>query len=259
MNTFHVVKTHKEAAMKHSLTAVALCSILVSFSARAQMRTWTDARGNTIEAELVENMHGEITLRRPDGREAFISISNLSADDQKYVLVNSPPKIDIRVNEVTSRSNQGFSYEDPNNSDNDRDYQVQTSSSHFKVTLKKSGTIPYRKPITAELYVIGYKKQTQEFIILSKTVKQFTFDEGDIEDEFSFESNPVTTKTLQGGRDRGTVYHGNLVALVDDKGHVFDVKGSRSKMEEHAAFIRKQSAGFAITKENLVSAINEAQ
>jgi len=221
------------------------------------MRTWTDVRGNTIEAELVENMHGQVTLLRANGNEAQISISSLSADDQKFVLVNSPPKIDIKVNAITSRQNKGFSPDSAN--DNDRDFQIQTTHSQYKVTLKRSGTIPYKKPIQAELYVIGYKKQAQEYVILSKTVKKFTYGEGDKADEFVFESNPVTTKTLQGQRDGGTVYHGNLVALVDDQGHVFDVKGSRSKMEEHAAFIRKQNAGFSITKEDLISAINEAQ
>lgn len=243
--------------MKSCITALILCSTLASLNAHAEMRTWTDVRGNTIEAELIENMHGNITLLRADGREAHIKISNLSADDQKFVLVNSPPKIDIRVNEITSRENVGFSPDSAN--DNDRDFQVQTTHSLYKVTLKKSGTIPYDKPIQAELYVVGYKKQTQEYVILSKTVKKFTFGDGDKADEYVFESNPITTKNLQGQRDGGTVYHGNLVALVDDQGHVFDVKGSRSKMEEHAAFIRKQGPGFAMTKEDIISAINEAQ
>lgn len=245
--------------MKRILIVIVLCSTLSTYLAHAEMRTWTDARGNTIEAEFVENMHGNVTLVRPDGTEAFIKISNLSADDQKYVLVNSPPKIDIKVNKVTDRKNQGFSYESPSDSSYDRDYQVQTSSSLYKVTLKRSGTIPYNKPITAELYIIGYKKHSQEYVILSKTVKSFTYGEGDISDTFEFQSNPITTKNLQGGRDKGTVYHGNVVALVDNKGHLFDVKGSRSGMEEHIAFIRDQNTDFAMTREEIIEAIKEDQ
>lgn len=245
-------------SVRYSALTFATLSILLSPAAHAELRTWTDSRGNTIEAELLENMNGAVTLQREDGREAHISISNLSANDQKYVLVNSPPKINISVSEKTDRKNKGFTFE-AEDSDYDRDVQVQTTSSSYKVTLKRSGTIPYDRPIQAELYVIGHKKQDDSFIVLSKTVKKFTFNQGDVDDEFSFTSQATTTKNLQGGRLAGTKYHGNLVVLVDDKGRVFNIKGSRSKMQEHAAFVRKLSEGTVVTKAEIASAINEAQ
>ena len=242
-----------------SLITLTTISLLVSMQATDELRTWTDSPGNKIEAELLENMNGQVTLQKADGNEAHISISNLSANDQKFVLVNSPPKIDISVSEVTSRKNQVFSFEDPEDSNNDRDVQVQTSSSHYKATLKKSGTIPYNKPIQAELYVFGYKKQDDSFVLLSKTIKKFTFDQGDIEDKYIFESNSVTTKNLQGNRSAGTVYHGNLLVLVDYKGRVFNTKGSRSRMQEFTAQIRKMENGQVVTKAEIQSAKNKLQ
>ena len=244
---------------RRSLITLTTLALLVSLQATAELRTWTDSRGNTIEAELIENMHGEITLQKVDGKESHIDISDLSANDQKYVLKNSPPKIDISVSAVTDRKNKGFSFEDPNDSNYDRDVQVQTSTTFYKATLKRSGSIPYDRPIQAELYVIGFKKQAEEFVVLSKTIKTFTFGQGEVEDEFVFTSDPITTKNLQGGREKGIEYHGNLLVLVDDKGHVFSAKGSRSKMEEHAAFIRKQSAGATVKKTDLASAINQSK
>ncbi len=242
-------------------TNYALITILLplfSSIAAAELRTWTDSRGNTIEAELVENMHGHITLLRDNGKEAHISISDLSAADQKYVLKNSPPKIEISVSEVTSRKNKGFSFENPNNSAYDRDVQVQTTSSRYKVTLKKSGTIPYDKAIQAELYVFGYKKQTDEFVLLDKTINKFSFNE-ETKNKFVFESDQITTRDLQGGREAGTEYHGNLVVLVDHKGRVFNQQGSRSRMQEHTAFIRKLKEGATATKEDVRSAENKIQ
>ncbi len=238
---------------------IATLSTLLCVSAQADLRTWTDIRGNKIEAELVENMHGNVTLRKADGNEAHISISGLSATDQKYVLKNSPPKINIRASEITYRKNMGLTFENPHDSSNDRDIQIQTTYSRYKVTLSRSGTIPYDKPIQAELYVIGYKKQSDEFVLLSKTVKKFTFDQGDVEDKFIFTSNQTTTRSVQGGNDQGTKYFGNLVVLVDYKGGVFNAKGTRSKMEEHTAFIRKLTAGAIVTKADLASAMNEAE
>jgi hypothetical protein len=240
------------------ITFATLSIILLSSTAHAQMRTWTDSRGHTIEAELVENMNGEVTLQKADGDEAHISISDLAAKDQKYVLANSPPKISISVSEVTDRKNKGFTVEAEHSEDNE-DMQIQTSSSYYKVTLKKSGTIPYSKPIQAELYIIGYKKQSDEFVLLSKTIKKFTYDSGDVKDEYAFASETTTTKNLQGNKESGTVYHGNLVVLVDEKGHVFEAKGSRSKMLEHTAFIRKLDAGATATKTDLISAQNAVQ
>jgi hypothetical protein len=241
-----------------SVITFATLSILLCATVDAQMRTWTDVHGNTIEAELVENMNDEVTLQKTDGDETHISISGLSATDQKYVLANSPPTISISVSEVTDRKNKGFTIEAEHNED-DVDMQIQTSSSYYKATLKKSGTIPYTKPIQAELYIFGYKKQSDSFVLLSKTVKKFTFDKGDVKDQFFFESDPVTTKTLQGNRSKGTVYHGNLLVLVDDKGHVFEEKGSRSKMQEFTGMIRKMKAGTVVTKAQLESAHNEAK
>jgi hypothetical protein len=242
---------------KQNTTVLAL--LTVCLAAEAELRTWIDINGHKVTAELIENMHGNVTLRTEKEKEIHISISGLSAADQKYVLKNSPPKIDIRVSEVTNRKNKGFSFENPNNSSNDRDVQVQTTSSHYKVTLEKSGSRPYNRSIQAELYIIGFKKLTEEFVLLSKTVEDVDFNQEDSENKFVFNSNTITTRNLQGGVDAGTEYFGYLVVLVDEKNHVFDVKGSRSKIEEHTATLRKRKSGDAVKKSDLASADNRTK
>lgn len=240
------------------ITALTLAAA-TTFAAQAELRTWTDAYGNKIQAELLENLNGNVTLQREDGRETHIKISELSADDQKYVLVNTPPKINISVSEVTNRKNKGFSYENESDSSADTDFQIQTSKSHYKVTLKRSGTIPYSDPIQAELYVFGYMKKADAFVLMSKTIKSFTFGEEGNGDQYVFESNPVVTRDLQGTREAGVNYFGNLVVLVDKNGRVFDERGSRSRMQEFTSLIRKMKAGQVVTKAELQSAQNQAQ
>jgi len=239
-------------------TTPTILALLTFFSlmARAELRTWTDINGHKIEAELIENMHGNVTLQRENGKETHISISGLSATDQKYVLKNTPPKIDIRVSEVTNRKNKGFSFENSSNSSYDRDVQVQTTSSHYKVTLGKSGSRPYDRPIQAELYIIGFKKQTEEFILLSKTIVDVDFNQEGSKNKFVFTSDTITTRNLQGGKDAGTEYFGSLAVLIDEKNRVFDMKGSRSKIEEHTATLRKRKTGDAVKKSDLASADN---
>jgi hypothetical protein len=247
-------------ASNRNLSILAILSLLLNSATYAELRTWTDSDGNKIQAELLENLNGNVTLLRENGREAHIKISQLSAADQKYVLVNSPPKIDISVNEVTSRENKGFSFDNDNSSrSDDRDYQIQTSTSHYKVTLKKSGTIPYKDSIQAELYVFGYKKQEDAFVLLTKEIQKFTFGEGETKDKYTFTSNQVVTQDLQGNRKAGTDYFGNMVVLLDSKGRIFKVKGSRSRMQEFTALIRKMKQDQVITKAELQSAQNEAK
>ena len=48
-------------------------------------RTWTDADGNQIEAQLVESFAGMATLRKTDGQTLLAVVSQLGAEDQKYL------------------------------------------------------------------------------------------------------------------------------------------------------------------------------
>ena len=239
-----------------SIIATLSIVVLATTIAHAEMRTWTDSFGHKIQADMVENMNGNITLLMESGKETHIKISGLSSTDQKYVLKNSPPKIDIQVSKATDRKNQGFSFEDPSDSSNDRDVQVQTSSTEYKITLKRSGTIPYDKPIHAEFYLIGFDKEELAFILLDKTVAQVDFNQEGSKDKFVFNSDNVTVQNLQGGREKGTELFGHLVVLVDDKNRVFSVKGSRSKIEEHTARLRKRKEGDSVKQADLQSADN---
>lgn len=240
--------------MKRQLLPIA--TALLVTAAHAELRTWTDVRGRKIEAEMIENMNGNITLRMESGKEAHVKISGLSADDQKYVLVNTPPKIDIQISEATNRKNQGFSFENESDSSADTDVQVQTSSTEYKITLKRSGTIPYDKPIHAEFYLIGFNKEEREYVLLDKTVTLVDFTAEDPKDRYVFNSDNVTVKNLQGGRDKGTELYGHLVVLVDDHNRVFNIKGSRSLIVEHAATIRTRDEGYSVKETEVLSADN---
>lgn len=53
------------------------------------MRTWTDFRGNTIQAELVRVSGSMVHLRNAEGKTMSLRISQLSSDDQVYVRTGS--------------------------------------------------------------------------------------------------------------------------------------------------------------------------
>ena len=86
---------------------VSLFAALISVS-HAEMRTWTDVNGRKVDAELIENMHGHVSLRTKDNKTVHVSISRLCAADEKYVLRNTPPEIKVDVVEDTDRHNKSF-------------------------------------------------------------------------------------------------------------------------------------------------------
>jgi hypothetical protein len=244
-----------KSIIRYSLATAAL-TILSSQVATAQDRVWTDNYGHKITAELVENVHGEVTLKTDAGKEIHIRISELSANDQMFVLKNTPPNFEISVVEITDRQNQGFDLGGDQYDDNS--FQIQTSNNKYKVTLTKESPQDYQGKIQAELYVFGLRENADEFILLDKTIVDVSMDQENNDNGFSFTSGQTTTKELQGNVSGGVEYFGNLVVLVDEKGNVFETHGSRTRMEEFTAFIRRLQQGAVVSKSQLAAIQNQS-
>ncbi|MDF7809546.1 hypothetical protein P4E94_19065 [Pontiellaceae bacterium B12219] len=244
-----------KSIIRYALATTAL-TFLSGQIATAQERVWTDNYGHKITAELIENVHGDVTLQTEAGKEIHIKISELSSDDQLFVLKNTPPDFDISVVEITDRENQGFDL--GGDDDDDNSFQIQTSNNKYKATLTKDSPQDYDGQIQAELYIFGLRENADEFILLDKTVVDVTMDQANNDDGFSFTSGQTTTKELEGNLTGGVEYFGNLVVLVDEKGNVFETHGSRSRMEEFTAFIRRMQQGAVVTKNQLAALKNES-
>lgn len=69
--------------MNRSLLLV-LFSFTVPFSAWAELRSWTNSEGKTIEADLISLEGEEITLKMENGRTYTFALASLSAPDQEF-------------------------------------------------------------------------------------------------------------------------------------------------------------------------------
>jgi len=76
--------------MKKSL----FCLLLASTAFSAEMRSWTDARGNATQALLRGFDGGDVLLQNAEGKTLRVPIKNLSVDDQSYVALNISTLID---------------------------------------------------------------------------------------------------------------------------------------------------------------------
>jgi hypothetical protein len=227
------------------LVAFALIAGL-SQTAGAEYRTWTDTDGTKLEAELIENLHGQVSLRTKDKKVVNVSISTLCAADQKFVLASSPPEIGIDVVEITDTKNEGFG------GGYGGGFQIQYGTVQFKVTLTKESTIPYTGgQLTAELYIIGSQKLKGRYGLLGKTVETFSFDDL-ASGKYEFRSSNINMQQFEAGGTVGAEYEGYYVVLLDEEGRVFKTKGSRAMFEEHSKTIRNLTQGDVIEQDDLL-------
>lgn len=69
------------------LTAILIAAVLPPASAaEAEWRTWTSSTGTTMDARLVKQAGGSVTLERRGGGNLSVKLSQLSADDRTYLM-----------------------------------------------------------------------------------------------------------------------------------------------------------------------------
>lgn len=226
------------------LLIVALIS-LSSLACRAEYRTWTDDEGHQIKAEFIQNVDGSVSLRTEQKKLIHISLSSLSGKDQEFILSMTPPRMNVDVQELTDTHSSAFDVGGGNDDDGDNDYNIINTMSQVQATLTKESMAPYKGTINAELYVIGSKSVSQQFVLLNKTTANVTFGKG-LSDKFVFKSGDIDFKDIQGGSTFGMQYAGYLLVLVDGSGKMFEAKSNHSEFKENIAKIRSSSKDSVI-------------
>jgi hypothetical protein len=231
---------------KTGTTILTVALLALSLTCRAEYRTWKDNEGRKIQAELIQNVDGSVSLRTEQKKLLHVSISTLSAADQEYVLSLTPPHFDIDVQELTDTHSSAFDIGDGDDRrGDDNDANILNRQTEIKATLTKESMRAYKGTMSAELYVIGSKSISQEFVLINKTVVKVSF-EKDMDNKFVFTSGNVDFRELEAGASYGMQYAGYLLVMLDGSGKVFEEKSNHSELKEHMAMIRKLSQGSVI-------------
>ncbi len=146
-------------------TSMLVISMLALHVASAETRVWTDSDGTKLEAELVEYINGTVTLQAADEKQIQVGISSLSSEDQKVVLRSTPPDLDIHLKDSTDTENIGGG----------RNFDLDRTTYEFSLELEKEGSREYADTMTAEIYIIGYNRIQDKYIVLRKYEKPFSF------------------------------------------------------------------------------------
>lgn len=208
---------------------IAACALGLASTASAELRVWADESGKTIEAEYVRTMTDKVVLRQADGTEIKVSLDTLSEKDRRYVVLQEPPRIDIRVSPNTSRSNTGYGTRGPG-------VQVQEETVVVEVNVRKGSPAPYEAPLKAEVYVMGSPEQADGHVILDRTASRFQFTTEN-KNEHTFSSGIVSLRQFEAGDQKGVGYSGYLVAITDKTGEVLELKCSKLDYEKNAETI----------------------
>lgn len=224
--------------MKQSIRRT-LATVLVASMAQAgfsEYRIWTDQGGKQIEAELVRVVDDKVVLRKQDGAELKVSLDTLSKKDQKYAVLQAPPRIEIKVSTDMDRENKGYG------GGRGSGFQIQKESVQLEVSLKKTSPAPYEAPLVSEVYLIGQSEQHDGYGILDRTVSKFKFTEEN-KNLHSYSSKTVELEQLEAGKQVGIEYEGYLAIVKDRTGAVLSMKCSKLIFEKNAEAIIDSQKG----------------
>lgn len=201
----------------------------LAVSALAEFRTWTDQKGNQIEAEFARVSGKSIVLQKKDGKKLTVPPTLLSDDDQEYLwgkvpedLLNpaksvlereTPPRMEIKASKIMDRRKTGYDQVD--------------CDLKYEIMIRKKSAPEYSRKLKAVLYVLGISKEHEYYVMLDKK-------------EFEFDFNQTSTVELSGNEVGITHYQsqnygvepkGYLVVVTDDEGNELQVQGSSNKFE----------------------------
>ncbi len=210
-------------------------------SARAELREWTDTDGKTVKAEFVRKEVESVVLRREDGTELKVAFSLLSDADQDYVMLRTPPRIEINMEPSVDAYTVGYL------GNGGYDYTVKYQVVEPSVLLRKTSTDPYYAPLTMQVVIIGRIREVNRYIIIDNTAVPFTFT-GQQSYEVTYRGFPLDLRQIKGSWKSGVEYEGYLVAVRDSSGAIVAAKASKLALEEHADEVSSAAAGSMLTR-----------
>lgn len=206
---------------------------IIGGSAYAEVRTWQDKTGRRYEAEFVQELFDNVTLRDTKGKEYRIAVEDLSEHDQKYVRVMVPPEMEIKFSKKTEPKPKPWELYDL---DNDA-----TTAISATVEIYKKSKRSFTSRLNAELFLVAKEVEGKNFILLSKTDSSFLFSEQN-GGQHEFKADPVEVivyTEYNGTQRRGEEYLGYLVAVSDSLGNLVGVSTDISWLADKVTELRE--------------------
>jgi hypothetical protein len=213
--------------------------LFFAFPAFAEVRTWTGADGQTVEAEFELRNMKSVRLKTEAGNTLNVPIDRLSRADQIYVELQSPPDLSVEVepnenhvgNSVNRRNNEGYLILD------------------FEITVKKKSRMSYSLPLKLELYVVGIQEVSGGYIILQRDSSRIVFNEK--RNTQTIKVPQLVVPQTQTAALTESEYEGYLLIITDERGEKLVVKSNRKAFENRADFLSALKKGATFNGSDL--------
>lgn len=214
--------------MKNIYVALATVTVLC-LACSAEMRIWTSADGQTVEAEFVRFSMGKIVLKKADGKEISVPPSYLSDDDQEYVITRIPPKPPRLKLDFSKKAQTTAEY-----------YDDHRQKLRFTVKIMKASREPYEGKLKVELFVLGEDLGGGEKSMLLRKVWEDVVLSSVPNDVLELSPAPITVHYDDQGYEYGTKYDGYAFFVFDDSGAVIASRASSKKLERQLEKLRSE-------------------
>ncbi len=218
---------------------VTLVSVLFFvLSAQAEMRIWSDKKGNTVEAEFVAVIGTKVVLKKTDGSQIKVPMDGLCEADKEYLASTIPPKLKITVDLDKDRDTVD-SYSSTYGTYN---YERKEETTKCDVTIEKTSREPCNQQFVGKVYVLGKSEKSDQREVISYEEEKFSFE---YKDTVSFKTKPATVQYTRSNyaREGGTRYEGYFVVVENSEGKVVAMESSQGTYEKNVHKFKKAKKG----------------
>lgn len=208
-----------------SRISIGIALVMVCWGSHAEMRPWSTVSGQTLEAEYVSiTLSDEVVVKTEDGKEIKIPLNTLSDEDQDYISLLHPPKVDAEFYYKTE------SWTVPSSDYFPKNPTVTQEKIRCGAQVKQLSAKTYNHELTVHYYAIGQQfLDRDKYYIIDKRSASFVLSQ---ENKRAFEMKGQWTNfpmefTLEANH-YGKKYVANLVVVSDMRGEVLTWSGKKS-------------------------------
>lgn len=237
VTVFGILRFKKQGGDMRKTTFMFIGFMLVAGGgARADFRVWSSMDGTSnVEAQFVQMAGPKVVLETTDGRRIMVPKARLCAKDKEFLATVIPPEIKFEVDVDVDKEKKGDGWY----------YEQKTELIESDVVISKTNKDASTQKLKAYVYIFAKEKGGDNFSILDKQTRDFSFEDASA---FRITSTCSASSSENWSSSGGYEYEGYVIFVTDLKGHVFSAKSNKSQFEEQYPALSKCGKGDRFTK-----------
>lgn len=204
-------------------------------------RLWSMADGRRFEADYMCSISGKAVFETVAGRQVKMDKGLLSQEDQNYIELSNPPRLDATFTKQSSQriiETTPFLNEVP----------PRIIDYLFGAKIRQVSARAYGHRLKAELFVLGQQRiDGNKFILLDRQSSTFVLD-GENGRAHVFKGGPVEVMAYDTTQPLGRKYSDYLLLVTDQRGEVIHHSASANWLLPNLENLRKLKVGNFMDK-----------